>query len=207
MSPHHHGHKHGAASGHLGHSFADVESWVARFEGPERDAWQKPDEVVRALGLTPTDRVAEIGAGTGYFAVHLARAVPRGRAWAVDLEPNMVSYLEARAAREGLPNLSVKLATAGDPRLLEPVDLLLVANTYHHLESRPAYLAKLATHLAPHGRLAIIDFKKGDLPVGPPDEMKLSPDVVRAELEVAGLAQIAEETFLPHQYFLLFQKR
>lgn len=207
IHPHKHGHAHGGHSGHHGHSFADVESWVARFEGPERDAWQKPNEVVRALGLSPTDRVAEIGAGTGYFAVRLARAVPGGRVWGIDLEPNMVRHLEARVAGEGLANLSCALATAGDPRLPGPVDLLLVANTYHHLEARPAYFARLATCLAPGGRLVIIDFRKGDLPVGPPDDMKLAPDVVRAELEEAGLVQIAQETFLPHQYFLVFRKR
>jgi cyclopropane fatty-acyl-phospholipid synthase-like methyltransferase len=138
--------------------------------------------------------------------VRLARAVPAGRVWGVDLEPNMVRYLEARAAREGLPNLSAKLVTSDDPRLPEAVDLLLVANTYHHLEARPSYFARLATCLATGGRLVIIDFKKGDLPVGPPDAMKLAPETVRAELETAGLVQSAEETFLPHQYFLVFRK-
>jgi ubiquinone/menaquinone biosynthesis C-methylase UbiE len=162
---------------------------------------------VRALGLPPTAHVAEIGAGTGYFAVRLARAVPRGRAWGIDLEPNMLTYLKARAEREGLTNLSVSQASAGDPRLPEPVDLLLVANTYHHLEARPAYFARAAAGLAPGGRLVVIDFRKGDLPVGPPDEMKLAPEVVRAEIAEAGLVLIAEETFLPHQYFLVFRKR
>ncbi|MCE9584657.1 MAG: class I SAM-dependent methyltransferase [Planctomycetes bacterium] len=206
MHPHRHGHKHSGDSGHHGPSFADPESWVARFEGPERDAWQKPDEVVRALQLSRTARVAEIGAGTGYFAVRLARAVPGGRVWGVDLEPNMVRYLEARAAREGLANLSGRLATAKDPLLPEPVDLVLVANVYHHLEARQEYFARIATFLAPGGRLVIIDFKKGDLPVGPPDEMKLAPEVVRAEVETAGFLQISQETFLPHQYFLVFRK-
>ncbi|MEK7469936.1 MAG: class I SAM-dependent methyltransferase [Planctomycetota bacterium] len=202
------GHTHrGGGPAHHGHSFADVENWVARFEGPERDAWQKPEEVVRALGLAPAARVAEIGAGTGYFAVRLARAVPRGQVWGVDLEPNMVRHLEARAAREGLANLTAALASAEDPRLPEPVDVLLVANTYHHLEARPAYFARVATALAPGGRLVIIDFRKGDLPVGPPDEMKLAPEVVRSELELSGLVQTAEESFLPHQYFLVFRKR
>jgi SAM-dependent methyltransferase len=87
------------------------------------------------------------------------------------------------------------------------VDLLLVANTYHHLEARPEYLVRIVASLAPGGRLVIIDFKKGDLPVGPPDEMKLAPESVRAELESAGLAQCAEEVFLPYQYFLVFRKR
>jgi len=204
-SPHRHGHRHGGGPGHHGHSFADVDRWLELFEGPERDAWQKPDAVVRALALPPTARVADIGAGTGYFAVRLARAVPAGRVWAVDLEPNMVKHLKARAAREGLPNLTAHASAAGDPHLPEPVDLVLVANVYHHLEARPAYFRRLAACLAPGGRLVVIDFRKGDLPVGPPDAMKLSPGTVRAELKAAGLAQVAAKRFLPHQYFLEFR--
>ncbi|NUN48863.1 MAG: methyltransferase domain-containing protein [Candidatus Brocadiae bacterium] len=204
-SPHRHGHRHGGGPGHHGHSFADVDRWLELFEGPERDAWQKPDAVVRALALPPTARAADIGAGTGYFAVRLARAVPAGRVWAVDLEPNMVKHLKARAAREGLPNLTAHASAAGDPLLPEPVDLVLVANVYHHLEARPAYFRRLAACLAPGGRLVVIDFKKGDLPVGPPDAMKLSPGTVRAELKAAGLAQVAAKRFLPHQYFLEFR--
>src|SRR5437867_2023109 len=84
------------------HGFADAEQWAQVFDDPERDAWQKPHEVIQALGLRPDAAVADIGAGTGYFAVRLAHRVPKGTVYAVDVEPGMVSYLEKRAQREQL---------------------------------------------------------------------------------------------------------
>jgi SAM-dependent methyltransferase len=193
---HHHGH----------HRFDDAERWAAHFEDPARDVWQRPDAVVTALGLAPSARVADIGAATGYFPVRLARAVPEGRVWGVDIEPDMVRYLNERARREGLANLFAVLGTAADPLLPEPVDLVLVVNTYHHIEDRSGYFGRLRQHLRPGGRLAIVDFRMGDLPVGPPEAMKVPPEQVRAELESAGYRLVADDTgLLPHQYLLVFE--
>lgn len=90
------------------HAFSDAERWARIFEDPARDAWQKPDEVVQALRLAPDAVVADIGAGTGYFAARLARAVPNGRVFAVDIEPDMVRYLTERARREKLYALAAR---------------------------------------------------------------------------------------------------
>jgi cyclopropane fatty-acyl-phospholipid synthase-like methyltransferase len=98
--------------------FDDAERWSKPFDDPERDAWQKPEEVIRALKLPSGATVVDLDSGTGYFAVRLARSLPKGRVFGADLEPNMVRYLNERAAREKLPNLSAHVVTADDPKTL-----------------------------------------------------------------------------------------
>lgn len=182
--------------------FDDAGRWSRVFDDPSRDAWQKPAEVIRALELAPGASVADIGAGTGYFSVPLARAVPQGRVFAVDVAPSMVQHLEARARREKLANLVAHQAHADDPQLPQPVDLVILVDTYHHIGAREAYFGKLRSSLTATGRLAIIDFRL-DSPVGP-RRGRVAPDTVKAELARAGYRLVAEHDFLPYQYFLVF---
>ncbi|WP_309891662.1 class I SAM-dependent methyltransferase [Archangium sp.] len=210
-----HGESHGAAQsgthggGHHGggmpHRFENAEEWAKRFEEPERDAWQKPDEVVAALALAPEAKVADIGSATGYFAVRLARAVPAGRVYGVDVEPDMTRYLGERAKREGLTHLEAVLGEPGDAKLPEAVDVALIVDTYHHISEREAWLRRLGEKLRPGGRVVIIDFRL-ESPKGPPARHKLSPEQVRGELEAAGYRLTRTHDFLPDQYFLEFQR-
>jgi cyclopropane fatty-acyl-phospholipid synthase-like methyltransferase len=186
--------------------FDDAERWSKVFDDPERDAWQKPDEVIRAFKLSPDAAVADIGSGTGYFAVRLARALPAGRVFGADLEPDMVRYLNERAAREKLPNLSSHVAAADDPRIPVPVDLALVLNTYHHIGRRQGYFSRLKKSLKPHGRVAIVDFKP-DSPIGPPKRHRIAAKAVADEMTRAGYALEASPDFLPYQYLLIFRPR
>jgi SAM-dependent methyltransferase len=188
---------------HDDHGFGDAEKWARIFDDPERDAWQKPDEVVRTLRPPPDATVADIGAGTGYFAVRLARAVPKGRVFAVDSEPDMVRYLRERAQREGLANLIPVQGTADDPRLPVPVDLVLVVNTYHHIPWRVEYFRWLRYNLRPGARIAIIDYRP-DAPTGPPPAMRLPSTEVTQELRRAGYVLVGSHSILPYQYFLVF---
>ena len=197
---------HASAARHHGgmpHRFENAEEWAKRFEEPEREAWQKPDEVVKALGLAEDAKVADVGSGTGYFAVRLARAVPRGKVYGVDVEPDMTRYLGERARREGLSNLEAVQGEPTETKLPEPVDLVLIVDTYHHLGDRVAYLRTLAGKLRPGGRVAVIDFR-GDSPKGPSARHKLSPEQVRQEMEAAGYGLAQTHDFLPDQYFLVF---
>lgn len=187
------------------HRFADADAWAKAFEDPERDAWQKPEEVIAALALPQEAKVADLGSATGYFAVRLARAVPKGHVYGVDIEPDMKRYLEERARREGLGNLTAVLGEPADPKLPEPVDLVLVVNTYHHIQDRTAYFRQLHGSLTPGGRVAIVDFRKGQ-PIGPPEQHRLPPEQVRQELEAAGYRLAEDLGFLPNQYFLLFTR-
>jgi predicted methyltransferase len=186
--------------------FGDAEKWARVFDDPARDAWQKPAEVIRALALAPRAAVADIGSGTGYFAVRIARAVPEGRVYGADLEPDMVRFLNERAAKERLPNLSSHLAAEDDPRIPAPVDLALVVDTYHHIAQRPRYFDRLRAGLRPGGRVAVIDFRL-DSPTGPPVQHRIDPATVRSEMERAGYRLAAEHGFLPNQYFLVFAPR
>jgi cyclopropane fatty-acyl-phospholipid synthase-like methyltransferase len=187
------------------HRFENAEEWAKRFEEPGREAWQKPDEVVAALALAPDAKVADIGSGTGYFAVRLARAVPKGRVYGVDVEPDMTRYLGERAKREGLSNLEAVLGEPADTKLPEPVDVALIVDTYHHIGERVTWLRRLGEKLNPGGRVVIIDFRK-ESPKGPPARHKLSPEQVREELEAAGYRLTQTHDFLPDQYFLVFQR-
>ena len=189
--------------GHHGQSFSDAEKWSRIFDDPEREAWQKPDEVIRTLKLSTDATVADIGAGTGYFAVRLARAVPKGRVFAVDAEPDMVRYLGERARREGLANLVPVQAEPNDPKLPAPVDVVLVVNTYHHIAGRVEYFRRLRASLKPGGRVAIIDYRP-DAPTGPPPAMRISSAAVTEELVRAGYVLVGTHSLLPYQYFLVF---
>jgi SAM-dependent methyltransferase len=196
------GHRH---RGGVPHRFDDAAEWAERFDDPARDAWQKPAEVIAALALPPDAVVADLGAGTGYFSVRLARVVPRGRVLAVDIEPAMVEWVEERARRDGLDNVDGVLARPDDARLPVDVDLVVVVDTYHHIEDRTAYFARLARRLRPGGRIAIVDFEP-ESERGPPAEHKLAPAVVIEELRAAGLTLVASHAFLPDQYFLVFAR-
>jgi SAM-dependent methyltransferase len=188
------------------HSFGNAETWAKEFDDPARDVWQKPDEMLDALQLQPTTRAADIGAGTGYFSARIAKRVPDGKVFAVDIEPDMVRYLGERAHHEHLLGLQPVLASANSPNLPEPVDVVLIVDTYHHIDDRVAYVSRLKSSLQPGARLAIVDFK-ADASEGPPPALRIPPERVIAELEQAGYALVARHDFLPRQYFLVFKLR
>jgi ubiquinone/menaquinone biosynthesis C-methylase UbiE len=185
------------------HSFSGAEQWAHVFDDPGRDEWQKPHEVIQALGLKPDAVIADIGAGTGYFAVRFANMVPRGRVYGVDIEPDMVKYLAERAKREKRDNVVAVAGAPDDPRLPEKVDVVLMVDVYHHVEDRAAYFRKLRSSLKPGGRVAIIDFRV-DSPDGPPKAVRIAPERVTAELKAAGYELATQHRFLPNQYFLVF---
>jgi SAM-dependent methyltransferase len=186
------------------HSFRGAENWAQIFDDPRRDTTQKPHEVIQALALKPDAVVADIGSGTGYFSVRLAHAVPKGRVYGADIEPDMVRYLAERVKREKLGNVSSIAAAPDDPRLPERVDLILMVDVFHHIADRARYLQKLRDALNPGGRIAIIDFRM-DAPEGPPKSARIAPDRVKSELNAAGYALLDEHSFLPNQYFLVFR--
>lgn len=185
------------------HSFGGAEKWAQVFDDPKRDAWQKPHEVIQALALKPDAVIADIGSGTGYFAVRFARMVPKGRVYGVDTEADMVKYLADRAKRENLTNIISVAGAPDDPRLPEKADLIILVDVFHHIDNRERYFRKLRDSLKPGGRIAIIDFRM-DSPDGPPKSARIAPDRVKAELKSAGYTFAQEHAFLPNQYFLIF---
>ena len=186
------------------HSFTNAEKWAHVFDDPQREAWQKPHEVIQALALKSNAVVADIGAGTGYFSARLASMLNGGRIYAVDVEPDMVKYLGERAKREGLPNLVAVQGAADSPHLPAKVDLALLVDVYHHIEARPRYFRELRKSLSPGAQVAIIDFRL-DSPDGPPPAARIAADKVKAEMKQAGYVLVSEHAFLPRQYFLVFR--
>jgi SAM-dependent methyltransferase len=189
------------------HRFDDANAWAKVFDDPARDAWQEPDRVVAALGLAPNMTVADVGAGTGYFTVRLARAVPAGQVIATDIEPDMVRHLGERAAREQLGNVRAVLATADEPGLApETVDRVLVVDVWHHIADRVRYAKGLARALRPGGQIAIVDFTLAATH-GPPPRHRLAPEAIIADLRAAGLDAALAPTQLPEQYIVTGTRR
>jgi ubiquinone/menaquinone biosynthesis C-methylase UbiE len=174
------------------------------FDDPARDAWQMPDRVIAALALKPGQVVADIGSGTGYFTVRLAKAAGEPKVYGADIEPEMVGYLRERAAKEGLKKVIAVQAAADSPNLPEPVDMALIVDTYHHIGDRENYFRNLKKSLKPGARVAIIDFRP-DSPEGPPKEFRFTPEKSNAEMTKAGYKLTARYNFLPRQNFLVFQ--
>lgn len=187
----------------------DLDAYIARLTGPDRDAWQRPDEVVAALGIEAGQSVADIGAGPGYFTIRLARAVGgRGRVFAVEVVADMVGVLRQRIDEAGLGNVTPLLARDVDSLLpLASCDRILMVDTFHHFPDGVAYLRHLSGALRRGGVLANVDFHRRETPVGPPLEHRVAREDFLAAADRAGLAVVEEKTFLPYQYFVLMRPR
>ena len=172
---------------------------------PKRDEWQKPNEVVQALGLAPNSVVADIGSGTGYFTVRIASVVPKGRVYGVDIQAEMVKQLEDTIKRDGLSNVISLAGKPDDPQLPVRVDLILMVNIFSYISNRDQYFEKLKDYLRPGGRVALIDFIETSS-MGPPIAKRIPPERVKSELIRLGYELGEELSFLPNQFFLIFKK-
>jgi SAM-dependent methyltransferase len=201
------GHQPKPGADHMQHRFDDPERYAKGFDDPARDAWQMPARVIDALALGAGAKVADIGAGTGYFSTRLAKAAAKPDVFAVDIEPAMVGYLTKRAAAEGLANMRAVQASADSPNLPEPVDVVLVVDTFHHIGNRAAYFVGVRQRLRPGGRVAIIDFRKDAPGEGPPAAFRFTPDQITADMTAAGFVLDAQLDFLPRQHFLVYRAK
>jgi ubiquinone/menaquinone biosynthesis C-methylase UbiE len=185
----------------------DSKAYIARLEDPKRDAYQKPEEVVKALKIEEGEVIADIGAGSGYFTFRLARPVgEKGRVYAVDVSPEMVVHLNRRVRDLNVRNVVTILSAPDDPLLADgSVDRFLIVDTWHHIGGHAKYLALLKRMLKPGGQVIMIDFKKAKTPVGPPMEMRIDRDDLVREMQANGFQLAAEHTFLEYQYFLVFK--
>ncbi len=190
-------------SHHLEHRFEDPARYAQSFDDPAREEWQMPQRVIETLAIQPGQLVADIGAGTGYFTTRLASWTDAAIVYAVDIEPAMLDWIRGRAENEALENVAVVRGTRERTNLPEPVDVVLVVATYHHIPNRAAYFTRLRQELKPSGRVAIVDFTK-DSPTGPPVEFRFTADEITRELTDAGFALESQYDFLPRQHFLVF---
>jgi len=181
---------------------------LGELEGPDRDEWQQPEQIMDTLLIADGSRVGDIGAGGGWFTVRLARRVgPNGRVFAEDIQRQMIESIQRRVAREGLGNVEAILGTPLDPRLPPGLDAVLMVDTYPQLDDPVGLMTHVRRSLKPNGRLGIVDFKTDVLGPGPALEERLEPQIIIRDAERAGLKLHAHETFLRYQYLLVFTPR
>jgi len=188
-------------------------AWSAQYiemlERDSRDAMQHPDEIMAALAFRPGERVADVGAGSGYFTLRVARAVGEtGKVWALDIRQEMLDFIAGRLASEDLRNVELGLVTPDDPGLpVGGVDTILMVDVFHYIQERTAYAEKLRRALAPGGRLVVIDFRydpEAEREFAPPVEQQVRREDLDRALAAAGLRVVASYDFLPEQYFVIY---
>ena len=178
-------------------------------ESPDRDEWQQPERIMDALSIADGSRVADVGAGGGWFTIRLAQRVgPNGVVYAEDIQPQMIDSIEHRVRDHGFANVRPILGSPGDPRLPEGIDAVLMVDTYPQVGDPVTLLRNLSNALAPSGLLGIVDFKiDGAGGPGPPLQERIDPAAIRRDAEQAGLVFRRDETFLRYQYLLIFGRR
>jgi ubiquinone/menaquinone biosynthesis C-methylase UbiE len=185
---------------------ADFETLVAHFEDASRAEWQKPGAVIENLGPLTGKTVADIGAGTGYFAFPIAKQA--AKVIAIDIDKRFLDYIEHKKQTQKIgANIETRLTTPDASGLqLREADIILIVDTYHHIEDRTEYLKRLKKCLREGGLLVIIEFKKEKTPPGPPVELRLAEAQVASELKSAGLTIIStDRDLLPYQYVMKAQ--
>ncbi len=171
-----------------------------------REAWQQPDEVLRALALPDDAVVADIGAGGGYFTERFSRELVRGHVYATDVQPGMITQLQERVRERELDNVTVVRGDFDDPGLPPACcDLVFFSSVYKEIEDRVAYMRRVRPLLREGGRVVILEFRPGSPGPGPPDAMRLSVDAIVGELRPAGFALVERHDFLPRESFLVFE--
>jgi len=170
------------------------------YQEPDRYTWQYPEKVIASLDLKPGMKVADLGAGTGYFTFRLAESVgEKGTVYAIDIEQEMIDSIDRQAITKQADNVKTVKAVEHDPLIPEKVDLIISVNVYHHLQDRSQYFKNAARYLKPGGRVAIIDFRKGAF------RHFTERNVLLHEFKAAGYAVDKMEGYLPRQNFLIFK--
>lgn len=189
------------------HSFSDPVFFAEKFDALERDEWQKPDVVIASLKLPDNAVVIEIGSGTGYFAVRLAKHIKSGKVICFDQSSNMTSHLKDRARTLGLSNIDARTTQSGGSFVVEEkADLIFSVDVYHHIQNRIAYFSRIAEYLKPEGHLVIID-RTDEKIEGQPSGHRVPKENIKEEMNEAGFDLTEELDFLlPVQYYLAFKK-
>ena len=184
-------------------------SQAHRLDAPERLTWLPPAEIVAAAGAQPGDVIADIGAGTGYFAVPLAQAAgPQGLVYAVDAQQEMLDLLKFKLPSSGGGNIHLVQAEAEATGLTETsCTLAFLANVWHEFDNRAHVLAEMRRILRPHGRIAILDWRPDvEREAGPPLDHRLSIDLTQRELVAAGFSALSHANVGKFHWLVLAER-
>lgn len=187
-------------------SETDVQRWVDRYEDPARNEWQGGTFILQLLSIEPGDQVVDLGVGTGYFVRFLTGYVgDKGHVYGVDINPAFLAHIESRTDILHMERLSTILADVDDPKLPPgEIDVILILNTWHHIEDRVAYARKLREAMSPTGRVLVVDWRQEPLPIGPPPGEKLTRETVIKEFQEAGWKLATDSSLLKYHYMLNF---
>jgi SAM-dependent methyltransferase len=182
-------------------------------EAPDREQWQKPDQIMDAIGVAEGSKVAELGAAGGWFTLQLAERVgPNGRVYAEDIQPAMLAGIRRRMQSENQANVITILGTPSDPRLPQGLDAALICDAFHEMDDADdrtlvvTLLRNVAESLKPQGRLGIVDWTPGNGGPGPDADHRVDPQRVITVANAAGLQLIKREDFPPFVFLLVFGK-
>jgi predicted methyltransferase len=182
-------------------------------EAPDREQWQKPDQIMDALGVAEGSKVAELGAAGGWFTLQLAdRVGPNGRVYAEDIQRAMLDGISRRMQSENQRNVTTVLGTPSDPHLPAGLDAALISDAFHEMDDPEdrdlvvTLLRNVARSLKPQGRLGIVDWTPGSGGPGPEAKHRVDPKRVIAAANAAGLQLIKREDFPPFVFLLMFGK-
>ena len=187
------------------HLFPPID--LGLLESPDRAAWQKPEQIMDVLHVADGSKVADIGAGAGWFTIHLARRVgPNGVVYSQDVQREMLEAIKRRVQREGLQNVHTTLGSGSDPKLpVAGLDAIVVVDAYQEVDDRVTFLQNLARALKPNGIIGVVNWKPGRGGPGPPENARVDKASVTADVRAAKLRIVDEET-LPYQYLLVLAK-
>jgi cyclopropane fatty-acyl-phospholipid synthase-like methyltransferase len=181
--------------------------FIEKFDGADRDEWQKPDEVIESFNLPDDAVVVEVGAGTGYFAVRLAPQLKNGKIICFDQSSQMTSYLEKRVRELGFTNVDTyNTESDGSFMLAEKANLIFSVDVYHHLKDRITYFTKITEYLKPDGTVVVIDRTEEKME-GQPTGHRVPKEKIKEEMKEAGFELVSDFDFLlPVQYYLAFKR-
>ena len=188
--------------------FKHTDKYIDFLEREDRIKWQKPEVVIEALNFSGDEKIADVGAGSGYFSFPFASALPQGKVYAIDIEPEMIRYIHHKAMMNDIENIEAILAEPDDPKIPEDSDIVFICDVLHHIENKSLWLERIYNQMQKGAQLILIEFKEGDLPEGPPEQIKISQTEIIRIVISAGFTRISVDTeLLPYQAFLVFQKQ
>ena len=187
--------------------FEQIEAYIQFLDREDRKIWQKPEEVVEAMQLKGSERVLDLGAGSGYFSFPISKKLASGRLFAADVEPEMIRHIHHNAMLKGIQNIEVKLIDPKAPQIPENIDVVFMCDVMHHIADPVEWMTGIVKQLPSGAQFHIIEFKHGDIPNGPPESAKIAPEKLLEIAKSSGLELDREvNDLLPYQIYYIFKK-